>query len=129
MKDQLIVRESKKQKKMMDEVGKQIEVLLERAIEYGKTTIELAKLKAVDRISDVAALLISKIVAGAVLFIFILFASLGLALWLGDVLGKIYFGFFAVASIYGLLGILVHFFLSKWIKRLIGNFIIKRTLY
>lgn len=114
---------------MMDEVGKQIEVLLDRAIEYGKTTIELAKLKAVDRISDVAASLISTIVTGAVLFIFILFTSLGLALWLGDVLGKIYFGFFAVAAIYGLLGILTPLFLSKWIKNVICNFIIKRTLY
>ncbi|MFA5814633.1 MAG: hypothetical protein WC865_03330 [Bacteroidales bacterium] len=113
----------------MEEIGKQIETLLERAVEYGKTTIELTKLNAIGKISDVAGSLISKIVGGAALFLFILFASLGLAFWLGEILGKIYFGFFAVAAIYGLLGTLIHLFLSKWIKKQISNYIIKSALY
>ena len=113
----------------MEEFKKQIEALIEGAVEYGKSTIELGKLKAIDRISDVAASLLSKIIAGAALVLFILFASLGLAFWLGEILGKIYFGFFAVAAIYGLLGILIHLFLSKWIKIVICNYIIRTALY
>ena len=113
----------------MEEIKKQIEALIEGAVEYGKSTIELVKLKAIDRISDVTASLLSKIIAGAALFLFILFASLGLAFWLGDLLGKIYFGFFAVAALYGLLGILIHLLLSKWIKIAICNYIIRTTLF
>jgi hypothetical protein len=113
----------------MEDIGKNIESLIDQAVEYGKTTIELTKLKAVDRISDVSATIISKIVSGAATFLFILFASLGLALWLGEILGKIYLGFLALAAFYGLLGIFIHFFLSKWIKKRICNYIIKSSLY
>lgn len=112
----------------MEEAGKQIEELIERAVDLGRTTIELTKLKAVDKISDITASLISKIVAGAVLFLAVLFASLGLALWLGDLLGKVYLGFFAVAGIYAILGVLIHILLNKWIKKLICNYIINRAL-
>jgi len=113
----------------MEEVKRQIRELIERAVEYGKTTIELAKLKAVDQISDVAASLISKIVAGAALLLFVLFASIGMALWLGDILGKIYLGFFVVAAGYGVLGILIQLLLGKWIKKIICNYIIKIAIH
>jgi len=112
----------------MEDIGKHIETLLEGAVEYGKTTVELAKLKAVDRISDIAASLLSALFVGAALFFFLFFASLGLAFWLGDILGKIYFGFFAVAAIYALTGILIHLFLSKWIRKIICNYIIELAL-
>lgn len=114
---------------MLDELGKQIETLFEGALEYGKTTIELAKLKTVDRISDLAAAILTRIISSAVLLLFFLFISLGLALWLGDIIGKIYLGFFVLAGVYGLLGILIQLFLSKWIKRRICNYIIKNILY
>lgn len=113
----------------MDEIVKQIDILFEKAVEYGRTTIELAKLKAVDRISDIAASIIAKIVAGAILFLFLLFASVGMALWLGEVFGRIYLGFLAVAAVYGVFTILAHLFLNRWIKKLICNFIIKKALY
>lgn len=112
----------------MEDIVKQIEDLIKSTVEYGKTTIELTKLRAVDRISDVTASIIGKIIAITVFILFFLFASLGLALWLGDVFGKIYIGFFAVAGLYGLFGILMSLFLGKWIKRLICNFIIKHIL-
>ncbi len=113
---------------IMEEITKQIEVLFEKTVEYGRTTIELAKLKATDRISDAAASIIAKIVAGAVLFLFILFGSIGAALWLGDVFGKVYLGFLAVAAFYGVSAILVHLFLTRWIKKLICNYIIRNFL-
>ena len=112
----------------MEDIGKHIETLLEGAVEYGKTTVELTKLKAVDRISDIAASLLSVLFAWAALFLLILFASLGLAFWLGGIFGKMYFGFLAVAGIYALLALLIHLFLSKWIKKIICNYIIKLAL-
>ena len=82
----------------MEEIIRQIEALFEKTVDYGRTTIELAKLRATDRISDVAASIIAKMVAGVVLFMFILFGSIGAALWLGDVMGRAYLGFLAVAA-------------------------------
>lgn len=113
----------------MEDIGKQIDTLLERAVGYVKTTVELEKLKAIDRVSDISALLITRIMAGAILFFVALFLSLGLALWLGEVLGKIYLGFFVVAAIYGLIAVMLQLFLGKWIKKAICNFIISKILY
>jgi hypothetical protein len=114
---------------MMEDIGKHIDTLFEKAVEYGKTSLELAKLKAIDRVSDIAASFILKILISVFLFFVILFASLGLAFWLGEVLGKVYFGFLAVAGIYGILALFMHLFLGKWIKNLIGNSLIKNVLH
>ena len=113
---------------MMEDVEKQVEKLFDAAVDYGKTSLELTKLKAIDKISDIAASLISKIFSAIIVLCFLLFATLGLAFWLGDVLGKVYLGFFAVAAIYGILAILIHLVMSKWVKKLVCNFIIKNAL-
>ena len=94
----------------MEDIGKNIETLIEGAVEYGRTAAELAKLKAIDKISDFSASVLSKLFAGAALFFFLLFASLGLAFWLGKILGEIYLGFLAVAAVYGLMALLIHLF-------------------
>jgi fatty acid desaturase len=57
-----------------------------------------------------------------------LFLNLGIAFWLGDILGKPFWGFFVVAAFYFLVGIVIHFFMHNWIKRLVGNYFIKRVL-
>ena len=57
-----------------------------------------------------------------------LFFNLGVAFWLGEMLGKIFYGFFIVAAFYLLMMTVVYFFMYKWLKKVIGNFIIKQLL-
>jgi hypothetical protein len=59
---------------------------------------------------------------------FILFVSLGLAYWLGEILGKIHFGFFAVAVLYGISGLVINFFFHRTIKRILADYLIKKVL-
>jgi hypothetical protein len=59
---------------------------------------------------------------------FLLFLNLGLALWLGEILGKPFYGFFVVAAFYVITGIVIHFFMHRWIKKLAGNYFIKHVL-
>ncbi|MEI6049921.1 MAG: hypothetical protein WCS03_13530 [Bacteroidota bacterium] len=112
----------------MEDNSKLLESLLERATEYGKTSYELVKLKALDKTSDVGSSLILHSVVLVILTSFILFLNLGLALWLGEILGKIYYGFLVIAVFYGITGIVIHFFMQKWFKKLFGNYIIKQAL-
>jgi fatty acid desaturase len=112
----------------MDENAKLIESILERSAEYGKTTFELAKLKALDKATDVVSSLFPNSIVFALIVIFIFFLNFGLALWLGDILGKIFYGFFVVAAFYGILGIALHLFMHKWLKKVAGNFFIKQVL-
>ena len=112
----------------MEDKEKLLESLLERATEYGKTSYELVKLKALEKSSDVASSFLPHSVVFVLIASFMLFLNLGLALWLGDILGKTYLGFFVVAAFYVITGIVIHFFMHKRLKRLIRNYIIKQLL-
>lgn len=112
----------------MDEKAKLLETLLDRAKDYTVTTIELIKLKTLDKVADTISTVIPLAVVIVLVASFWLFLSLGVALWLGDMLGKTFYGFFIVAGFYILLGIVIHFFLHKWIKRLIGDYFVKHML-
>lgn len=105
-----------------------LESLLERASEYGKTSFELIKLKTLDKTTDVVSTLVPHSVVFVLIATFVLFLNLGLALWLGDILGKTFYGFFVVAAFYILAGIIIHFFMHKWVKKLVGNYFIKHML-
>lgn len=103
-----------------------IETLLERAGEYVKTTIELAKLKTLDKVSDAISSAISRTISIILLIMFFLMGSIGISLLIGDALGKSWYGFLIVAGFYGLLGLFLTFFLHNWLKKLIGNVIINK---
>jgi hypothetical protein len=110
----------------MEENLKLLEALLEKAAEYGKSSYELAKLKAIDKTSDVVSSFIPNYIVLIIIGSILLFLNLGLALWLGEILGKIYYGFFIVAAFYIIIGVVIHFFLHKWIKQLVCNYFIKQ---
>jgi hypothetical protein len=112
----------------MEENAKLLELLLERAKEYGETSYELLKLKALDKTSEVVSSFVPLSVVVVIIASFLLFFNLGLALWLGELLGRIFYGFFVVAAFYVITGIVIHFFMHKWFKRSVGNYFIKQVL-
>ena len=104
-----------------------VEPLIERAEQFGKTTFELIKLKSLDKAADVTSSLISRLLLTVVLSAFTIILSIAIALWLGALLGKNYYGFFIVASFYGIAGIIL-FFIHPVIKTRANNAIIKQML-
>ena len=112
----------------MEDNAKLIESLLEKVTDYGKTTFELVKLKALDKTSDVVSSLLPHGVVIILTVIFLIFLNFGIAVWLGEILGKIYFGFFVVAAFYGLIGFILHFFMRKRIKKIVHDNFIKQIL-
>jgi hypothetical protein len=112
----------------MEDNTKSIESLLEKVADYGKTTYDLARLKTLDKTSDVASSLIPHSIVFVLFASFMLFANFGLAFWLGDILGNTYYGFFMVAAFYVVAGLVLHFFFHKRIKNLVWNYIIKQVL-
>jgi hypothetical protein len=112
----------------MENNTKFIESLLERAAEYGKTSYELVKLKVIDTSSDRVSTFISHSFILVILSSFVLFLNLGLAFWLGELLGQIFYGFLAVAAFYALVAFILHFFMRKMIKRIFYDYIIRQIL-
>lgn len=112
----------------MEENKKLLESLMDRATDYGKTSFELVKLKAVDKTSDVVSSIISHTFVLVLAASFMLFCSMGLALWLGEILGKLFYGFFVIAAFYVVMGTVVHLFMHKSLKKIIRNYVIKQLL-
>jgi hypothetical protein len=56
----------------------------------------------------------------------VVFINLGIGLWLGEILGKIYFGFFALAAFYLITGLIIKIFMYKWIKKVVRDNFIKQ---
>lgn len=105
-----------------------IESLIEKGEQYGKTTIELLKLKTLDKSADVASTLISWSIVIVFAVLFFLILNIGVALWIGELLGKSYYGFFAVSGFYALLALIFAIFRKQFIKRPVNNSIITQVL-
>ncbi len=112
----------------MEDDARLLESLLERASEYGKTSLELVKLKALDRTAELISALVPFVIVIILIASFLLFINLGLAFWLGEMLGRTYYGFFVVAAFYIIVCLIVRFFLYDRIKKLVGNYFIKNVL-
>jgi hypothetical protein len=112
----------------MESHSEMLESLAEKAVAYGKTSFMLAKLKALGKTSDVASSLFSHAIVIYLGMSFTLFTGIGLAIWLGELLGKSFYGFFIIAFFYGLAGIFIHLFLHKWIKKVSNDHFIEQLL-
>ena len=114
-------------KEIIDTRKELIEDLFERSESYIKTNVELIKLKAIDKTADI----VSAAVANGAMIIFgltfFLMLNVGIALWLGQVMGQTHYGFMVVAGFYAIVTLLV-FMLRKNIKTPISNSIISQML-
>jgi hypothetical protein len=105
-----------------------IETLFERAEDYSKTTIELLKLNAIEKITDVVSSIAVALATLVAALLFTLMINIGIALWIGKLLGGAHYGFFIVAGFYALAAIAVHFLQVPLIKVPISNSIISQML-
>ena len=112
----------------MEDNAKSLELLLARAVEYAKSSCELIKLKAVDKTADAASSIMSHSFVLVFIASFMLFLNLGIALWLGDFLGKSYYGFMIIAGFYGMIGLFMRVFMYKWLKAKAADCFIKKVL-
>ena len=104
-----------------------MEPLLEKFGHFGQLNIDLIKYKILDKVADLISSFIARFILLLMISIFVVFLSLGAALWIGELLGKIYYGFFVVALFYGLLSIII-MSLQHSIKMRMNNWIISKML-
>jgi len=112
----------------MDDRKTMVDSLIDRAEGYGQTSLDLLKLKAIDKTSDVVSTIAAKVAVLAIFWIFFLILNIGIALWIGEYIGKIYYGFFLVAGFYALLALCLHLFKNQWIKTPVSNSMINHLL-
>ena len=103
-----------------------LESLFDKTTDYLETRVELIKLKAVRKSSDLISALVTKIVIFIISIIFLIVLNIALGLWLGEMMNKEYYGFFTLAGFYLFLGIIFYAFRNKWLKTPISNSIINK---
>jgi uncharacterized membrane protein (DUF485 family) len=105
--------------------GHPIVSMLTEIRKYVETRIDLIQYKAIDKSAHLASSLISSVILlfGSFLAIFLL--TFGAAFFVGELLGKTSYGFFAVGGFVLLLVILLIVFRRRWLNAPITDNIIK----
>ena len=101
--------------------------LLASAERYNKRNLELLKLKSVDKTADVASTFVSRGFLAIVLSFFMITLSIGASLWIGEILGKTYYGFFVISTVYAVLAVIL-VIVHKPIKKIVGDSIVGKML-
>jgi hypothetical protein len=105
-----------------------IENLFERAEAFGRTSLELYRLKAIEKLATVTSDIVSTLAIAVCVIIFFLMLNIGLALWIGELLGHSYLGFLIIAGVYALICLIVYLMKDKLIKLPISKNIIEKSL-
>lgn len=105
-----------------------VELLMEKGNDFLSAKIGLYKLKAIDKSSDVAAEAASKSIVSLIFLIAFLIANIGIAILLGEWLGKSYVGFFIVAGFYLIAGFIVMLMQKKWLRDPIADKLVEKMM-
>ena len=103
-----------------------VELTYQHLIDYAEARWNLIALD----VSDKTANLVTSIVMGIILAVlglfFLVFASISLALWLGELTNSSALGFLLVAGLYGLIGVLFFVNRKNWLFLPLMNTFLKK---
>ncbi|MGN6530695.1 MAG: phage holin family protein [Ginsengibacter sp.] len=105
-----------------------IEELFGKLKDYVETTIDLLKLKGINKVSGLLSTLIVSIILILLLFMVLICITVGLSLLLGMWLGHAFWGFFIMACIYIIIGLVLYKSKNKLLKEPISNTLIKELV-
>ncbi len=112
----------------MEEKGAVILKLVEKTQKYRSTGVDLVKLNAIDKSAEVLSESAATLIILTFFSLFFIILHIGIAMWLGEILGKAYYGFFVVAAFYALVSALLYTFRKRWISKPLRNAIITKAL-
>jgi Putative Actinobacterial Holin-X, holin superfamily III len=112
----------------MENETNSIESLIDSTRSYIETRVDLLKLKAIDKSSSFISALITYLAVFIIIFCFFILLNIGLALLIGNLLGKAYYGFFILAFLYAVIGMVLFKNRKKWIKTPVINLMVKEML-
>ena len=112
----------------MQEQANAVEDLLSKTTDYLEARVELLELKAIGKTALVTSSFVSGLVIGILLSLVLIFIHLGIAIWLGIILGQLYYGFFIVAAFYILVAAIIFFLRKQLLETPVKNAIIKNLV-
>lgn len=95
---------------------------------YIATNLELFKLRAVEKTSEIISVLVYRLIIFTIISIFTVMFNVGIAFWLGELLGHISYGFFIVSAVYLMIALIVFKFRERIVKTPVSETIINQLL-
>ena len=105
-----------------------IHTLLKNLRNYLETKVQLTKLTAIEKTSDLISHILAIVLIFSGSFLALALLSLGLASYLGDLMDNLYLGYFIVGGFYGIMLIVLMLTGKKWIREFIFNSVINKLL-
>lgn len=105
-----------------------LEELTDHLKDYIQTNIDIVRLDASGRLAKLSSTVISSVVIGFIINLFIICISIGAGFYFGTLLGNTFTGFFIVAGIYLLLFLILYFYRKKLLINPIRNAIVGTLL-
>lgn len=102
--------------------------IFENASDYLESRVDLLKLKAVKKMSDITSSLVTRLTIILIIAFVFFMANIGLAMWIGDMMEKMYYGFFIVAGGYIVVALILFGFRRQLFKTPLHNRLIKMML-
>ena len=103
-----------------------LEPLLKKINEYGNTRYDLIKLKTSAKAIEILTSVATKGILLILIVSSFIILTIGIAFWLGEVLGKIYYGFFCIAGFYIIILGIVYLFMLDWLKKSISDSMVSK---
>ena len=103
-----------------------VEQLVGNLKEYAETRFDIAVLNTQDKVTDVLSTIASMAVVGLFAMLIILFSSVGLAWYIGQLLHNPSLGFFCLAGFYLIVAIVFYMNRDAWIKLPVINSLLKK---
>ena len=110
----------------MEETKSKLEDLADHAKDYLNTSAELFELRTKQSMVTVLSDTLASLVIALFIFVFMLFASIAVAFYLGTMIGKTYMGFVIVAGFYLIIGLFLWAGKEKLLNKPISNVMIKQ---
>lgn len=105
-----------------------VEDLFYKLKEYGDTRLDLFKLKSINKASGFFSSLIMGIILVVILLMTLAFVSIGAALLIGSLIGQMFYGFFIIALVYIIIGLILYSGRKKFLKDPVSNKLIKELM-
>jgi hypothetical protein len=112
----------------MEDQQQDIDILLSDAGDFIETRTTLWKLKAIESLVDVSGELVSGMGMIVITSFVVIIFSIGLALLIGDWLGKDFYGFFIIGGLYGIIALVIYARRGRWLKDPFSNMLIRKIL-
>jgi hypothetical protein len=108
----------------MEDKATLIESLIEKTEAYANISFDLLKLNAIDKSANMLSSLASTLILALTVLCITMMVNIGAALWIGQLMGNSFYGFFIVAGFYLLVWIVLSIFNKQLLKEPLHNTIV-----